>query len=154
MFADYFIEPYKEIYGYYRDHGCELVIHHSDCYAANLVPYMIEMGVDIWQGCMRANSVPELIRKYGGQISFMGNIDNKDVDFEGLTEDDYKKVAVKAMESCGNKYFIPCIAQGIPSSIIPGAYMGLCSAIDEYNSEKFGLTPEQLNSMRPPFQLM
>ena len=25
-------------------------MHHSDSYAANLVPFMIEMGIDIWQG--------------------------------------------------------------------------------------------------------
>ena len=52
MFAEFFLEPYKQIYGYYHDHGVELVFHHSDSYAATLVPYMIEMGIDVWQGCM------------------------------------------------------------------------------------------------------
>jgi uroporphyrinogen-III decarboxylase len=43
MFADFFLEPYKQIYGYYHDHGVELIFHHADSYAATLVPYMIEM---------------------------------------------------------------------------------------------------------------
>jgi uroporphyrinogen-III decarboxylase len=42
MFAEYFVPAYKKIYGTYRENGVELVIHHSDSYAANLVPYMIE----------------------------------------------------------------------------------------------------------------
>lgn len=72
MFDEFLLEPYKEIYGYYHSHGVELVIHHSDSYAATLVPSMIEMGIDVWQGCMETNNLPELIRKYGGKISFMG----------------------------------------------------------------------------------
>ncbi len=56
-------------------------MHHSDSYAATLVPYMIEMGVDIWQGVMTTNNVPELMKKYGGQISFMGGIDSAKVDY-------------------------------------------------------------------------
>ena len=62
MFDEFLLEPYKEIYGYYHSHGVELVIHHSDSYAATLVPSMIEMGIDVWQGCMETNNLPELIR--------------------------------------------------------------------------------------------
>ena len=76
MFEEFFLPAYKKIYKRYRDNGVELIVHHSDSYAATLVPYMIEMGVDIWQGVMTTNNVPELIKKYGGQISFMGGIDS------------------------------------------------------------------------------
>ena len=47
----------------------------GDCYAATLVPMMIEAGIDIWQGCMTTNNVPELIKNYGGKISFIGDIE-------------------------------------------------------------------------------
>ena len=30
--------------------GVDVIVHHSDSYAATLVPYMIEMGIDVWQG--------------------------------------------------------------------------------------------------------
>ena len=154
LFAEFFVEPYKQIYGYYHDHGVELVFHHNDSYSATLVPYMIEMGIDVWQGCMASNNVPELVKKYGGQISFMGAIDNKMVDFEGWTREDCRKAAVDAMEACGNKFFIPCITQGGPGSVFPGTYRVLCEEIDQYNADKFGMKKEELAANRLPFQIM
>ena len=152
MFADFFLEPYKKIYGYYHDHGVELVIHHADSYAATLVPYMIEMGIDVWQGCMESNNLPELVKKYGGKITFMGGVDNKSVDFNGWTQEDCKKAARKACESCGAKYFIPCITQGGPGSVYPGAYMALTEEIDKYSEEVFGIKANEIT--RLPIELM
>ena len=154
MFEEFFLEPYKEVYHYYKDHGVEIVVHHSDSYAANLVPDMIEMGIDVFQGCMETNNVPELIKKYGDKITFMGDIDNKDVDFTGWTQADCEKAARRAMDRCGLKSFIPCITQGGPGSVFPGTYMGLSQAIDEYNFEKFGWTPEQQAEQRMPETIM
>ena len=152
MFAEFFLEPYKKIYGYYHDHGVELIIHHSDSYAATLVPYMIEMGVDVWQGCMHSNDLPELINKYGGKISFMGGIDNKFVDFTGWTQEDVRNVVHKVCEACGNKYFIPCITQGGPGSLYEGTYNALIEEIDKYNQEVFGVKESDIT--RLPIQIM
>ena len=152
MFEDYFLDAYKQIYGYYHDHGVELVFHHSDSYCANLVPDMIEMGIDVWQGCMRTNHTADLVKQYGGQISFMGDIDNKLVDFTGWTQADCDKAARDSMEACGMKYFIPCITQGGPGSLYPGSYKGLWDAIDNYNKEKFGI--EDPDSARLPISIM
>ena len=146
-YAEY---AYKEIYGYYHDHGVKLVIHHSDSYAANLVPAMIEMGIDVWQGCFSTNNIPELIAKYGGQITFMGGIENRLVDFEGWTKENNREVIRRTIEECGNKYFIPCIAQGGPGSVYPGVYESMCDEIDAYNEEKFGFTPEEQAAQRLP----
>ena len=155
MFEDYFLEPYKELYGYYHDHGVKVIVHHSDSYCANLVDYMIEMGIDIWQGPMETNNVPELVEKYKGKITFMGNIDNKDVDFEGCTEDDAKKVARRAIADvpAPNSY-IPCINQGGPGSVYPNRYQWLLDEIDQINSEKFGHSVEELQNARMPTQIM
>jgi len=152
MFAEFFLEPYKKIYGYYHAHGVELVVHHCDSYAATLVPYMIEMGIDIWQGCMESNNVPELIEKYGGKISFMGGIDNKSVDFAGWTQEDARKIVRKACGSCGSKFFIPCIAQGGPGSTYEGTYMALAEEIDKLSMEEFGINESDIT--RLPFQIM
>ena len=152
MFDEFLLEPYKEIYGYYHSHGVELVIHHSDSYAATLVPSMIEMGIDVWQGCMETNNLPELIRKYGGKISFMGGIENRAVDFEGWTDENCDAVVRRVCEECGNKYFIPCIAQGGPGSVYPGVYKSLCDSIDKLNEEKFGIKASE--STRLPWQIM
>ncbi len=156
MFEDYFLDAYKQIYGYYHEHGVQVIIHHSDSYCANIVPAMIEMGIDVWQGCMHSNNVPELIKKYGGQISFMGEIDNKFVDFPGWTVADCEKAARDAIESCGkeNKYFIPCITQGGPGSTFSGTYKELSEAIYRINEEKFGWTREQQIEAAVPMIIM
>ena len=154
VFEDFFLEPYQQIYGYYKSHGVELIIHHSDSYCANLLPTMIDMGIDVWQGCMKSNNVPELIKKYGGKMTFMGEIDNKQVDFEGWTQADCTKAAVEAMERCGNKYFIPCITQGGPGSLYEGTYKGIWDAIDKYNCEKFGHKLADIENARLPMSIM
>ena len=152
MFADFFVEPYKELYRYYHDHGVELVIHHADSYAATLVPYMIEIGIDIWQGCMESNNVPELIKKYGGKISFMGGIDNKSMDFPGWTQEVCDKVAERVCSSCGINYFIPCITQGGPGSVFPGSYMALTKSIDKYSIKACGIKESDIT--RLPIQIL
>ncbi len=152
MFADFFVEPYKKIYKYCHDHGVELVIHHGDSYAATLVPYMIEMGIDVWQGCLESNNVPELIKKYGGQITFMGDIDNKSVDYPGWTQENCRNIVRRTIDRCGNKYFIPSIVQGGPGSVYPGVYQALTEEIDKYSEEVFGINAAEIN--RLPLQLI
>ena len=53
---------------------------------------------------METNNLPELIRKYGGKISFMGGIENRAVDFEGWTDENCDAVVRRVCEECGNKY--------------------------------------------------
>ena len=117
----------------------ELIIHHSDSYAATLVPYMIEMGIDIWQGVMKSNDISQLIKQYGGQISFMGGIDSAEVDYEGWSRD---VVAQKVREACetygkDKKFFIPNASQGLPASTFPGVYDAISEEIDKMSKEMF-----------------
>ncbi len=154
MWADFFLEPYKTLYGFYHENGVEFVVHHSDSYCATLVPYMIEMGMDVWQGVMRTNHVEELIPKYADKITFMGNIDNKQVDFDGWTTEDCKKAALLALDGFSPKGYIPCITQGGPGSVYPGTYAELTKYIDQYNAEKFGFTVEEIEAQRMPLQIM
>lgn len=149
MFAEFFVEPYKEIYDYYHNHGVELIVHHNDSYSATLVPYMIEMGIDVWQGCMHSNNVPELIEKYGGQITFMGGLDNKFVDFDGWTQEDARKAVRKVCDECGTKYFIPCITQGGPGSLYPGTYKAMMEEIDAYSEVVFGTPAHEITRLEP-----
>ncbi len=154
MFEEFFVEPYKKIYGYYHDHGVKYVFHHSDSYAATLVPAMIEMGINVWQGCFSTNDIPDLISKYGDKITFMGGIENCLVDFDGWTPENNRKVIRETIEACGNKAFIPCIAQGGPGSVFPGVYQSMWDEIDKYNIEKFGYTQEELDAARLPINIM
>jgi hypothetical protein len=154
MWEEFYVEPYKQVYGYYHDHGCELVVHHSDSYGATLVPAMIEMGIDVWQGCFSTNNLPELIKKYGDKITFMGGIENMLVDFDGWTDENVDKIVRKTIDECGNKYFIPCIAQGGPGSVFPGVYDSMVKAIDNYSAEKFGVKVEDIEKERMPLQIL
>ncbi len=137
MFEEFFLPAYKKIYGYYREHGVELIVHHSDSYAATLVPYMIEMGVDIWQGVMTSNDIPSLIEQYGGKITFMGGIDSAKVDYEGWTQDVVAREVEKACEAFGTKYYIPCGSTGGAMSIFPGVYQALSEEIAKISPKYF-----------------
>ena len=137
MFEEFFLPAYKKVYGYYKAHGVEIIMHHSDSYAATLVPYMIDMGIDIWQGVMRSNDIGSLIKKYGGQISFMGGIDSATVDFPGWTEEIVANRVKEACEEFGKLYFIPSASQGLPLSNYPGVYEALTREIDAMSKKMF-----------------
>ena len=151
MFADFFVEPYKEIYSYYKSHGCELVIHHSDSYGANLVPSMIEMGIDVWQGCMSSNNLPELTEKYRGKIAFMGGFDGADYDKPDWNAEEIRENVWKFLDESSASGFVPCIAQGGPGSVFDGVYETILEAIDDYNVEHFGIKRDEIR--RLPMQL-
>lgn len=137
MFKEFFLEPYKKAYGFWKDNGVELIVHHSDSYAANLVPSMIEMGIDIWQGVMTTNHTPELIKQYGGQISFMGELDSGPLDHPNWDAKVIAEHVEKACRSCGKSYFIPCLTQGLNFSSFPGVYEAASKAIDEMSRKMF-----------------
>lgn len=137
MFKEFFLEPYRKVYNFWKANGVELVVHHSDSYGANLVELMIEMGIDIWQGVMTTNNTPELIKTYGGQISFMGELDSGPLDCPDWTAEAIAKEVEKACRSCGKHYFIPCLTQGGNLSSFPGVYEATTAAIDTMSKKMF-----------------
>ena len=137
MFEEFFLPAYKKLYGFYKANGVEIIMHHSDSYAATLVPYMIEMGIDIWQGVMRSNNIKELMEKYKGQITFMGGIDSATVDYEGWTDEVVAARVKEACEEFGKLYFIPSASQGLPLSNYPGVYEALTREIDNCSKAMF-----------------
>ena len=137
MFEEFYLDGYKQIYGYYKNHGVELIVHHSDSYAATLVPYMIEMGIDIWQGVMSTNDIPTLIKKYGGKISFMGGIDSAKVDYEGWSCEVIDREVRKACDANGKLYYIPNTSIGLAVSTFPGVYEAVSESIAAYSKEVF-----------------
>ena len=137
MFNEFIVPSYKKIYGYYKAHGVELIVHHSDSYAANLVPHMIDMGIDVFQGCINTNNVPDLIQKYGGQISFMGALNNGIIDVHDWTDALIASEVEKACRACGTQYFIPCCTAGGPGSTYPGVYEAVTREIDKMSKVMF-----------------
>ena len=137
MFEEFIFPSYKKIYGFLKSQGVELIVHHSDSYAATLVPHMIDVGIDVFQGCLDTNNVPELIEKYGGQISFMGAINNGVVDVPGWTDDLIAQYVEKTCRDCGTHYFIPCCTAGGPASSYPGVYDAVTREIDRMSKLMF-----------------
>lgn len=137
MFEEFFVEPYKKIYGYYKANGVELIVHHNDSWSANLVPYMIEMGIDIWQGVMSTNNTKELIDRYGEKITFMGDLDSGKLDFPAWTPEIIRADVERSCRANGKYYFIPCLSQGLGISSFPGVYEETSKAIDEMSKILF-----------------
>lgn len=138
MFEEFFVPAYKKIYGYYKSRGAGLVVHHSDSYGATLVPYMIDMGINIWQGTLSTNNIPELIQSYGPKITFMGGIDDGKVDVPEWTE---ALVDAQVRSAClenGSLYYILSLCQGLPFSIYPGVHDAVTKSIDHMSLEVFG----------------
>lgn len=135
MFGEFFVPAYQKIYGYYKANGVELVVHHNDSYSANLVPHMIEMGIDVWQGVMTTNNTPELIKEYGGKIAFMGDIDSGIVDFPEWMPEIVARETERACRNCGRLHFIPCLTQGLNFSSFPGVYEEVSKAIEKLSRE-------------------
>lgn len=137
MFREFFLEGYKKIYKYYKDHGVEVIVHHSDCYCETIVPEMIEMGIDIWQGAMSTNNIPKIIEEYGGKITIMGGIDNGKIDRVDWTKEKVLAETEKMCNLCGTKYFIPSSTIGLPISIYDGVYNAVTESIDIMSKRMF-----------------
>ena len=133
MFEEFFVPRYKKIYDTYRKLGVKYIIHHNDSYCANLVPQMIEMGIDVWQGVLSVNDIPALIEKYGDKIAFMGGIDNGIVDRCDWTAEGVEEYVRKLCGDCGKQAFIPCMCAGMPGSAHEGVYEAVSDAIAKLN---------------------
>lgn len=137
LFDEVILPVYKRLYGWYKDNGIEIIVHHNDSYSATLVPAMIEMGIDVWQGCMSTNNTPELIKEYGGQITFFGDIDNVVIDKEDWTEELVRENVEAACKRCGKLYYIPGQLQGSNSTTFPGVYEAVDREIDRMSKIMF-----------------
>ena len=109
MFEEFYLPGYKKIYGYYKSHGVELIVHHSDSYAATFVPYMIVMG----------------------------GIDSAKVDYEGWSRNVIAREVKRACDENGKYYFIPNASIGLPTSTYEGVYDVITQEIDKYSREVF-----------------
>jgi hypothetical protein len=98
---------------------------------------MIEAGIDIFQGCNTQNNVPELVKKYGGKISFMGDLNNGVLDRADWSADEVRREVERACRNNGKHYFIPCLIRGGPGGIFPGVYEKVSEEIARMSKEMF-----------------
>lgn len=138
MWREFFKPAYIKLYKFWKtEGGAEIIIHHGDCYIADLVPDMIEMGVDIHQGTVSENNIPELIRLYGDKITFHGGIDNGKYDRADWKKEEITAALTKLLKETGGKSLIPAFTMGGPGTSFDGPYDYLSSEIDRLSKEYF-----------------
>lgn len=137
MFGEFIAPAYKKIYGFYKENGVELIVHHSDSYAANLVPIMIEVGIDIWQGVVPTNDIPSLMKQYGDKITFMGGIDSAVIDLPDWKPEVVTAEVERAIKAYGRGAYIPCHTMGGPESCHAGVYAFVSQEIDRLSKDYF-----------------
>jgi len=86
---------------------------------------------------MTSNNIPELIKKYGSKISFMGGIDSAKIDYDGWTREVIAKQVRRACDENGKLYFIPGASQGLAMSTFPNVYEVTSEEIAKYSNEVF-----------------
>ncbi len=134
--CEFFKERYRKLYSYMRERGVT-VIHHADCYCANIVKDMAEIGVQIWQGVIPDNDLCALQKELDGSLILMGGI-NAEIDRSDWTEESVRREVRRACDTYApGGSFIPCLTYGGPGSIYPGVIETIRDEIAQYNKEHF-----------------
>lgn len=134
---EFFKEPYRRLYKYLHDNGV-MVIHHSDSYNEPIVEDMEEIGIDVWQGVLPTNNIPEISKRLKGTMALMGGIDSR-IDRADVTEEEIRKEVRRVCEEYGHlPQFIPSITYGGPGTLYPWVQDVIIDEIEKFNIETFG----------------
>jgi hypothetical protein len=135
---EFFKPRYKILYDYFHSRGV-LVIHHADSFLEPIVPDMVEIGVDVWQGTLPQNDILRLQKELGGRMTLMGGLDSASLDRPDSTEEEIRAEARRACETYGpGGHFIPCSTYGGPGDTIHSHIDPIVSdEIERYNREVF-----------------
>lgn len=94
-------------------HDCGMIfMHHADCICEPIVEDMVEIGIDIWQGVIAQNNIPEIQRVTKGKLAMVGGIDGPKIDVD--TTEDFIRAEVRRAfdEYCPAGRFFPSIPNG------------------------------------------
>lgn len=139
IWREFFKEPYRKLYDYLHENDV-IVMHHGDSYMEPIAGEMAEIGVDIWQGVLPTNNIPELVKLLDGRMTLMGGIDSI-IDRGDVTEEEIRKETRRACNEYGElPHFIPSMTYGGPGTIYPNVEPIIIDEINQYNIERFGVT--------------
>ncbi|MCL2877525.1 MAG: hypothetical protein FWF13_01955 [Acidobacteria bacterium] len=100
---------YTRMYDYAKKRGV-LVQHHTDTYGMGLEVDMVEMGIDMWQGVMASNDIPQIQKNTGGKLMLLGGLEQTIIDRADATEDVIRAEVRRAIdEYAPGGAFLPCI---------------------------------------------
>jgi uroporphyrinogen decarboxylase len=94
----YFKPLYKEYIEIAHSHGKKMFMH-SDGYTAEIIPDLIELGLDAFNTQLFTMDIEELGRQYAGKLTFWGEIDRQHLLPYG-TKDDIDKAVKRVIGQC------------------------------------------------------
>lgn len=129
-----FIKPIEERY-IEKIHGYGMLYHHHSCgYITQIVPDLVEMGVDILDPLMVENDVEGLMKKYGNRMCFAGGIDNKIIDGCDSTPEERRAELERAFNTYSKlgrwlPFYIPSVTERF------GEYIANCNELGHRYTE-------------------
>lgn len=141
MFDEFIVPAYAKIYGFWKENGIEVLVHHSDSYAANLLPYFKKMHIDVWQGAIKENDIPKCIAEFDQHgVAIMGGLNNGVYDKPDTTPDQIEAGFRELLDSCPNQgkhYLIPGLTMGEPGTIYDNIYPMASEVLNKLSKEYF-----------------
>lgn len=109
-----YIKPNEEKYVKRIHEYGGIYMHHSCGYIKQIIPDLVEIGIDAIEPMMVKNDMAECLEKYGDKITFCGGIDNRIIDREDSTEEEIRAEVRRAMDAYVGKgryipYYIPAM---------------------------------------------
>jgi hypothetical protein len=100
---------YIRMYNYAKKRGV-LIQHHCDSYCMGIETDMVEMGIDMWQGVMASNDIPQIQKNTGGKLMLLGGLEQTLIDRADVTEDVIRAEVRRAInEYAPGGAYLPCI---------------------------------------------
>ena len=132
MWRELFKPRLKQIYDVAKGHD-GIVFQHSCGCVDDIVPDLIELGVDVLDPCQpQSNDIFQWKRKYGKQISFMGGLDTQTyLSFGQPAEIKAQVKEVLAVMSQGGGYIA---APSHTITLPPQNRLAMIEAIDQFNA--------------------
>ena len=133
MWREFFKEPYRRFYQNIRNRGV-IAIHHADSYLVPILEDMIEVGIQVWQGTLPENNIPEIQKSTGGRMVFMGGI-GAAIDRPDSTEEEIRAYVREALNTyCPGGSYIPSITYGLAGTVYKHVDPIIDDEIDKYNA--------------------
>lgn len=87
-----FIKPVEARY-IEKIHGYGMKYRHHSCgYIKQIIPDLVEIGLDILEPVMYENDVPELLENYGDKLVFLGGINNRRMEMLQTPEERFEEL--------------------------------------------------------------
>jgi hypothetical protein len=102
------VKPHlKQMYDRIHEKG-KLIFQHSCGKIEEIVPDLVEIGLDVWNPCQPCNDLARLKKEFGNKLTFWGGVDSEILDLKGETEIEAEiRKRIDEMSAGGGYYLEP-----------------------------------------------